>query len=774
MSTDAREPTWRGPCAGLADEDDDHVDDVQVHLLGRFQVHRDGREVRATAFGGRKVRALLRVLAVRRPGLVPHDVLAEALWPDHLPADPAGNLNVLVNRARRAVGDPGIVVTGVGGYALGPCRLDVEAFSPALGAARQAASAGNSLAALADAEAALAMWAEPLAEDVYADWALEPRRRLLGEHIEALELAAAAALAIGGTATAAGYAAEAVAAEPLRESLVLLLARALAARGDRAAALARLAELRRLLADELGVDPSPETEELQLRLLRGEPVAPVAAPPTPVRAPMPAPRTGGAAPMRFVGREAEVAAVRAQLAEGGIAGVGGVAGAGKSRLVAEALRSSTLPEITGRAFQPERAEAWGLARSVLREALAVDAKVGETLPDRVRDALTELLPELAAATPAPLDGESRRALVLAGGLRILEAASASGAVLVADDLQWADPSSLLLLTSALARLPQLRAVLVFRSDELPAGALAPLREVRDVVDVPVGPLPPDAVTALAGDAALAGALLAATDGTPFAVSEVLRELATRGAVEAGPGGGWRAVGPQAVELAADLGRDGQRRAVRRRVARHAAGDDVLPLVALLAREVPARIVAEAAGLPERAVLDRLSELAGADLLRLGEQGWATAHDLVGETVVADLSPPERGRLHGLLARALESGDADASEIAGHHRGAGDATAAADWYARAARTALDGQATREAAALASTGLDLRPRPPARAALLDVRADARSARGDLPGAQEDLHEALRAQPGTGRARRLARLAMTTFGAQDPRHAAELAEM
>src|SRR3954470_23818077 len=155
MSTDARQPTWRGPCAGLADEDDDHVDDVQVHLLGRFQVHRDGREVPATAFGGRKVRALLRVLAVRRPGVVPHDVLAEALWPDHLPADPAGNLNVLGNRARRAVGDPEIVVTGVGGYALGPCRLDVEAFTTALGAVWQAGLAGNKLAAVVELAAVL-------------------------------------------------------------------------------------------------------------------------------------------------------------------------------------------------------------------------------------------------------------------------------------------------------------------------------------------------------------------------------------------------------------------------------------------------------------------------------------------------------------------------------------------------------------------------------------------------------------------------------------------
>jgi DNA-binding SARP family transcriptional activator len=54
---------------------------VHLRLLGRFQVHRDGEEVPPAAFGGRKVRTLLRVLAVRGPDLVPHEVLAEALWP---------------------------------------------------------------------------------------------------------------------------------------------------------------------------------------------------------------------------------------------------------------------------------------------------------------------------------------------------------------------------------------------------------------------------------------------------------------------------------------------------------------------------------------------------------------------------------------------------------------------------------------------------------------------------------------------------------------------
>ncbi len=61
---------------------------VRLLLLGRFRVRRDGEEIPPAAFGGRKVRTLLRVLAVRRPDLVPHDVLAEALWPDRPPGRP--------------------------------------------------------------------------------------------------------------------------------------------------------------------------------------------------------------------------------------------------------------------------------------------------------------------------------------------------------------------------------------------------------------------------------------------------------------------------------------------------------------------------------------------------------------------------------------------------------------------------------------------------------------------------------------------------------------
>ncbi|MDN5751213.1 MAG: AAA family ATPase, partial [Pseudonocardia sp.] len=452
------------------------------------------------------------------------------------------------------------------------------------------------------------------------------------------------------------------------------------------------------------------------------------------------------------------------------------AGTGKSRLLAELARRTALPVFAVRAVLPERAEAWGLARSLLREALAVDAEVLDGLPPRVRDALAGLLPELDAAPGAALGGETRRALLLAGGLRVLEAATGAGALLVADDLQWADPSSLTLLGSVLARLPRLAAVLAFRPDDLVEDALDGVREARPGgVEVVLGPLPAEAVGELVGDSALAAALRDGTDRTPFAVAELVRELVARDLVVPGADG-WASRHAGVPGIAAELGRVGQRRAVRRRAQRQTGPRaEVLDLLALLAREAPAGTVAAAAGLDQRTVLAALAELAAAGLARLGEQGWATAHDLVAETVTAGLDAGQRGRLHGVLARALETEDADPSEIARHHREAGDPAAAARAFVVATDRALAAHATREAAVLADAGLALAPRTPVRAHLLAARAEAAATHGAQAAAVTDLQDALAlTDPGPDRSLRLSRLAMLTFGARDPLRAAELAEL
>ncbi|SHK50259.1 DNA-binding transcriptional activator of the SARP family [Pseudonocardia thermophila] len=744
---------------------------VRVQLFGRFQVRRDGAEIPPAVFGGRKVRTLLRVLAVRRPDLVPHAVLAVALWPERLPADPTGNLGVLVNRARRALGDPASVVTGTGGYALGTCTVDVAEFTAALDAARAATEPATALRACT---AALTLWGEPLAEDTYAEWARPVRERLLRDHVEVCERAAAAALALGDPRRSLALAAEAAAAEPLRESAVIAVARALAATGDPAAALARLAGLRAALAEELGVDPSPEVERLQLALLRNEvPTSSRVAAPAllPDRPPV-------FGELAFVGRTEELAAVRATVAGSGIAALVGRAGSGKSRLIAELVRQSQLPVIAARAFLPERAEPWSLTQSVLREALALDAAIADSLPHRIRAALAELLPELGDAGE-PVGGESRRALLLTGALRLLEAATGSGALLVVDDLQWADPSSVTLLASALARLPRLAAVVAMRPEELPPGTLGVLHDLREsTTHVALGPLPGAAIRTLVGHPGLAEAVERNTDGTPFAVAELLRELTARSVIAPGPTG-WTPRTAGAAGIAAEVGRAGQLRAVQRRAVRFdARATEVLRLLALLAREAPARTIADAAGIDGRAVLDALSRLAAAGLVRLGERGWATAHDLVAETVTAGLDPADRGRLHSLLARALDAdpdGPADAAEVARHHRDSGDATAAAAAFARAAHRALARRATREAAASASAGLALAPHPPIRADLLAARAEAAAAHGELATAGADLRTALADTPsGPQRSRRRSRLAMLTFGARDPHLAAELAEL
>ena len=104
---------------------------IRIRLLGRFAVEHDGQEIALGAFGGRLARRLLRLLALRRGTLVRKDLIAGVLWPDDPPADPAGNIEVLVSRLRRAMGDRTLIRMGPGGYVLvdaGRCRVDAEEF----------------------------------------------------------------------------------------------------------------------------------------------------------------------------------------------------------------------------------------------------------------------------------------------------------------------------------------------------------------------------------------------------------------------------------------------------------------------------------------------------------------------------------------------------------------------------------------------------------------------------------------------------------------------
>jgi class 3 adenylate cyclase len=487
----------------------------------------------------------------------------------------------------------------------------------------------------------------------------------------------------------------------------------------------------------------------------------------------------------FVGRQREMEEVLAALAGPGITIVSGVAGMGKSRLLAEVRARRLGPAVSARAFLPERDEAWALARSLLRDACSLDPEALAAVPARAVAALVEIVPELADAPPGdagPLDPESRRALALEAAVRLLSTVQARGALVVVDDIQWADPTSLRLVNLLIRRAPELKLVLAFRpEDVVPDSALDVfLRELPGsgpaCCSVVLEPLGGEALRELFGDDPVGGAVAEETDGTPLAVTEVLRAMTAQGVVGPDPSGRWRPLAPGADAVARQVARSGQRRVIQGRAARESRRRrKLLSLLALLGREMPARLLATAAEEEESDVLGDLEALGRSGLVRLGEAGWATAHDVIGEAVVEDLARPERGRLHHRLARALEEERKDPAEIARHLAGSGDSRAAAAAFARAARESLGRFAGDEAVLRSGAGLDLDPADAVMGELLETRAEGRAIIGDLADAREDLRAVLRLEPsGRRRSRLLSRLAMLTGGADDYGEATELIEL
>jgi DNA-binding SARP family transcriptional activator/tetratricopeptide (TPR) repeat protein len=741
---------------------------VEVRLLGRFAVLKDGAEIPPTAFGGRKVRTLLKILASRQGRFVSNDVLAAALWPDRLPGDPVANLQVLVTRARRALGDSRLIVTGQGGYTLadGPgCVVDAQLFLAAEGRPDEVAQLIE----------ALTWWrGDPLPEEAYDDWAAEFRGQLTQARQHTLERVAAGALADRDADSAVEMASRALEAEPLREAAVVLLMRAQSLAGDGAAALTTYDEYRRLLAAELGVDPSPEASELYQSLLRRLPSRESAAKPR-------TPRGAGHEPgqslgdLAFVGREQELAHLRRALTstrrQGSVVMVSGVSGSGKSRLLDVLARD--VPLIRARAYLAESAEPWSLLRSLLREVLARDIGFLVGMPRPMHAALAWLLPELEGGG-ATTDPESRRALLVQVALRLVDAVDAAVAV---DDVQWCDPSSLEVLEALVGRGPDPGVVLAFRPDEAAERVdVASFLARRDVaLRVSLGGLTESSLRDLVADEMVGAAIASHTDRTPMAVSEVLRALVADGLAKPAPDGRVVSVSSDAPGRAIELAIEGQRTAIRARVAEQLEADrHLLALLALLGRESSARLLAEAVRSAEPDVLDVLTRLQRHNLVRLGDHGWAPSHDMVTEVVADDLDPAEKVRHHASLARALASHD-DPALLAHHLREAGDMERAARAYALAAQHALDAFADDEATVLAEMGLALEPPGAVRAVLHETRGEARHRSGDIAGARQDMQEALALwPPGPDHARLLSRLAMLALGADDIVRGSQLAEL
>jgi predicted ATPase/DNA-binding SARP family transcriptional activator len=312
---------------------------VDIRLLGSLEVVDDAGAV--VRLSGVKLRRLLAALAMRPGQVVSADRLEEELWGDDPPAGVSNSLQVLVSKLRRVL-PAGIVVTKAPGYS-----LDVDAQTVDAGRFAQFASRGRAALTAGDAETAaalfrdaLALWrGEALAEFAYDEFARAETARLTEERLSVLEDRIDADLACGRHTELIGELEEAVSAEPLRERRRAQLMLSLYRSGRQADALRQYQEARRILGEELGIDPGAELRQLESAVLAQD--LSLDAPERRVQ-PVVSRRRGTDLPAPLtptIGREADLVDLEAAVASSRLVTVVGPGGVGKTRLAVEAARS---------------------------------------------------------------------------------------------------------------------------------------------------------------------------------------------------------------------------------------------------------------------------------------------------------------------------------------------------------------------------------------------------------------------------------------------------
>ncbi len=319
--------------------------EMEFCLLGPLLIRSRGGAVPIQR--GRQ-RAVLATLLLSANRLVPTDELAETLWGDSPPPAAGATIRNHIKRLRQALGDDdkSRISTQPHGYMISIAvgELDIAKFETLLTAARQAAQGHIWDVAADQARTALTLWrGEPLSD-------VEPRTladgaapRLTELRLQALEVRIDADLHLGRQAEVVLELQQLAGAHPLRENLHRLLMSALVRCGRQAEALAAYQRARRVLVDELGIEPGFELRELHAQILAGDPgPTGAAAGHAPTAAIAVAPRQLPAAARYFTGRQAELDTLTAltqapdQAAGSGgtvvISAIDGMAGIGKTAL----------------------------------------------------------------------------------------------------------------------------------------------------------------------------------------------------------------------------------------------------------------------------------------------------------------------------------------------------------------------------------------------------------------------------------------------------------
>ena len=339
-------------------------------MLGPLEVRTDDGGLADVP--GARLRGLLTALALRPDRVVPKASLVDWIWGEDPPADAANALQRLVSRLRKALPE-GAIEGQPDGYRLrvAPDAVDAARFER-LVSAGQARTEDASLRARLLREA-LELWRGAAMQDVgLLDSAAFDAAviRLEELRLTAAEERADAEITLGRGAELVTELSDLVAAHPVRERLVAALMRALVSAGRDSEALLVYQRAREALADALGVDPSPELAALHVALLRGELGRREETRKTNLRAEL----------TSFVGKDADVGAVRELIAARRLTTLIGPGGSGKTRLATETART-LLGDLPDGAWLVDLAAIGAdgdMAQSTLTALGLRDALLGET------------------------------------------------------------------------------------------------------------------------------------------------------------------------------------------------------------------------------------------------------------------------------------------------------------------------------------------------------------------------------------------------------------
>ena len=490
---------------------------IQIYTLGTLQVVRDSTAVTESDWHTRQARQLLKILLTERPRPVSTDVLIEILWPHSTPSAAATTLRSAINALRNVL-EPDrpnrapskYIVTQAPGYAFHLTQdiwLDVEEFERRLA---QAHTLSDPALRLYFLEGAIALYQDDyLISDPYADWLQTERERLRERFFNALLQAADLYADAGLYAEAITNCRRLLASDEVRENAYQSLMRYQAESGDSAGALLTYERCRTLLSDELGADPSPLTQQLHQRILNGE-VEPrqvhtssgggIAAAINVENSLAEASFQPIVLPQRtllpvldsdysriFVGRETELSLVEERLQQllggrGALLLLEGEAGVGKTRLAYQVLgqagqRGATVISATCQVLERDLPFA-PLADSLGRYLYGLPDVVVRSLPAASLGQLMQIIPSLqdrlgSINVPAPdLGGtaeENRLRLIDAIVAFFVSLANQRPLAVFFDDLHWADPDTLSVLSRLAQRLGDAPLFLMvsYRSEDLP-------------------------------------------------------------------------------------------------------------------------------------------------------------------------------------------------------------------------------------------------------------------------------------------------------------------